>query len=161
MARIDSLGESPSWLVPEKKKAGKKDKARRRTFSELVESAAEGGEASADDLSRSESKRGIDELLDGVFSAGDALKKAPTLETIRDYRRRVKDFVRFVVSHSVAVEETTSGATILKRKRFTLVRVIDEKIEALAASVLAGQKEQLSILAQIDQINGLLVDLVS
>jgi len=161
MARIDSLGESPSWLIPEKKKAGKKDKTRLRTFSDLVESAAQGEEASADDLSSSKGKRGINELLDGVFSAGEALKKAPTLETIRDYRQKVKDFIRFVVSHAVQVEETTSGANILKRKRFTLVRVIDEKLEALAASVLAGQKEQMSILAQIDQINGLLVDLVS
>ena len=69
--------------------------------------------------------------------------------------------MKYVVQNSVRVEETTSGANILKRKRFTLVRVIDEKLDALAATVLAGQKEQISILAQIDQINGLLVDLIS
>ena len=96
-----------------------------------------------------------------MFSAGDALKKAPTLEAIRDYRQQVKAFVTFAVAHSIAVEETTSGANILKRKRFTMVKVIDEKLEALAASVLAAQKEQLAILAQIDEINGLLVNLVS
>jgi len=73
----------------------------------------------------------------------------------------VKDFLKYVVQKSVRVEETLSGANILKRKRFTLVRVIDEKLDALAASVLAVQKEQISILAQIDQINGMLVDLVS
>lgn len=83
------------------------------------------------------------------------------MDTIREYRHTVKSFVKFVVQHSIRVEETTSGANIMKRKRFTLVRVIDEKLDALAASVLAGQKEQISILAQIDQINGLLVDLVS
>ncbi len=161
MARIDSLGEASSWLVPEKKKAGKKDKTQRKTFSELVESAGQSEGASAEDLSQPEAGRGIQELLEGVFSSGEALKKAPTTDTIRDYRRRVKAFVRYVVSKAVAVEETTSGANVLKRKRFTLVRVIDEKLEALAASVLAGQREQLSILAQIDQINGLLIDLVS
>ena len=41
------------------------------------------------------------------------------------------------------------------------MKVIDEKLEALAVSVLAAQKEQFAILAQIDEINGLLVDLVS
>ncbi len=161
MARIDSLGEPSSWLVPEKKKAGKKDKAQRKTFSELVESAEQGEGAEQEDLSDSERRRGLEELLDGVFASGDALKKTPTLETIREYRHTVKSFVKFVVQHSIRVEETTSGANIMKRKRFTLVRVIDEKLDALAASVLAGQKEQISILAQIDQINGLLVDLVS
>ena len=96
-----------------------------------------------------------------MFASGDALKKTPDMDTIREYRHTVKSFVKFVVQHSIRVEETTSGANIMKRKRFTLVRVIDEKLDALAASVLAGQKEQISILAQIDQINGLLVDLVS
>ena len=161
MARIDSLGEPSSWLVPEKKKAGKKDKAQRKTFSELVESAEQGEGAEQEDLSDSERRRGLEELLDGVFASGDALKKTPTMDTIREYRHTVKSFVKFVVQHSIRVEETTSGANIMKRKRFTLVRVMDEKLDALAASVLAGQKEQISILAQIDQINGLLVDLVS
>jgi len=161
VARIDSLGEPSSWLIPEKKKAGKKDKAQRKTFSELVESAEQGEGAEQEDLSDSERRRGLEELLDGVFASGDALKKTPTMDTIREYRHTVKSFVKFVVQHSIRVEETTSGANIMKRKRFTLVRVMDEKLDALAASVLAGQKEQISILAQIDQINGLLVDLVS
>ena len=34
-------------------------------------------------------------------------------------------------------------------------------LDALAAQVLSGQKDQMSILAHIDQINGMLVDLVS
>ena len=83
------------------------------------------------------------------------------MEAIKEYRQQVKAFIKFAVEHSIAVEETTSGANILKRKRFTMVKVIDEKLEALAVSVLAAQKEQLAILAQIDEINGLLVNLVS
>ena len=126
-----------------------------------MESAEQGEGAEQEDLSDSERRRGLEELLDGVFASGDALKKTPAMDTIREYRHTVKSFVKFVVQHSIRVEETTSGANIMKRKRFTLVRVMDEKLDALAASVLAGQKEQISILAQIDQINGLLVDLVS
>jgi uncharacterized protein len=161
MARIDSLGEPFQYPVPDKKKTGKKEKAGRKSFSQLVESAEDSGEASAEDLGGAEGRGSIEELLDGVFTAGDALKKAPTFESIKEYRQRVKAFVAYAVAHSVALESTTSGANILKRKRFTLVKVIDEKLEALAASVLAAQKEQLAILAQIDEINGLLVNLVS
>ena len=161
MERIDSLGESSSRLIPEKKKAGKKEKAQRRVFSDLVDSAESSEEATGNDLSEEAARRGIEELLDSVFSSGEKLKKAPTMETIRNYRQRVKAFVKYVVDHTLAVDEKTSGVNILKRKRFTIVRVIDEKLEALAVSVLSAQREQMSILAQIDQINGLLVDLVS
>jgi uncharacterized protein YaaR (DUF327 family) len=161
MARIDSLGEAYQYPVPDKKKAGKREKTQRREFSRLVESAAEEGEISAEDYGDSEQRRSIEELLDAVFSAGDALKKNGTMEAIRAYRHRVRAFVKFAVAHSIAVEEKTSGANILKRKRFTLVRVIDEKLEALAVSVLAAQRDQMAILAQIDEINGMLVNLVS
>ena len=161
MARIDSLGESSQYPIPEKKKAGRREKTQRREFSNLVESAAEESELTPEDFNDARRRRSVEELLDAVFSAGDSLKKAPTLEAIKEYRRHVKEFVKFTVAHSIAVEETTSGTNILRRKRFTMVKVIDEKLEALAMSVLAAQKDQLAILAQIDEINGMLVNLVS
>ncbi|MGA2641405.1 MAG: YaaR family protein [Spirochaetia bacterium] len=161
MARIDSLGEPFQYLVPEKKKVGRQRKTPPREFSHLVESAAEEGELTPEEFGDAERRRSIEELLDAVFSAGDRLKKTPTLDAIKDYRQQVKAFVKFAVAHSIAVEETTSGANILKRKRFTMVSVIDEKLESLTASVLAAQKDQLAILAQIEEINGMLVNLVS
>jgi uncharacterized protein len=161
MARIDSLGEPYQYPVPDRKKAGRKDKTRAQRFSDLVESASEGAESDADDLDERRRRATVEEMLDAVFSAGDELKKSPTFESIKDYRNKVSDFIRFAVRNSIVVEETTSGANILKRKRFTLVKVIDEKLEALALSVLGAQKEQMTILARIDEINGLLVDLVS
>jgi uncharacterized protein YaaR (DUF327 family) len=160
MARIDSLGEASSWHIPEKKKAHRKEKMPLRTFSQMVESAAE-GEQLSDELPDGRGRRTIEELLDGVFAAGDQLKSAPTIDAIREYRQKVRAFVKYAVDHMLSVEETTSGANIMKRKRFTLVKVIDEKLDSLAASVLAAQREQLAILAQVDEINGLLVDLIS
>ena len=161
MARIDSLGESWQHQIPEKKKASRREKTQPREFSNLVESAAEDAELTPQDFDEAQRRHSVEELLDAVFSTGDSLKKAPTLEAIREYRRHVKAFVKFTVAHSIAVEETTSGSNILKRKRFTMVKVIDEKLEALAVSVLAAQRDQLAILAQIDEINGMLVNLVS
>lgn len=158
MARIDSLGEASPYHVPDHKRAGKKEKGRWRTFSRLVEAAAEGSRA--DDGGGRRDRRSLEELLDEVFAAGAALKSAPTLTAVSDYRARVQAFLRHVVDRMLAVEERTSGGSLPKRKRYTLIRVIDGKLEALAASVLSAQREQLGILAQVDEINGLLVDLV-
>jgi hypothetical protein len=160
MARIDSLGEASPYQVPEHKKARKKEKGRWRTFSSLVEEAT-GGSRAGDGGAGRRDRRSVEELLDEVFAAGGALKAAPTLEAIRGYRERVQAFVRHVVDHMLEVEESTSGTNVLKRKRYTLLRVIDGKLEALAASVLSAQREQLAILAQVDEINGMLVDLIS
>jgi uncharacterized protein len=161
MARIDSLGEPWQYPVSEKKKPARKEKAKRREFSGLVESAAEGEAPDAEDGEGRGRHPALQELLDDVFTAGDHLKSAQTLDAIKDYRQKVKAFVKYAVEHSIAVEETTSGVNILNRKRFTLVKVIDEKLDSLAVTVLAAQKDQIAMLAQIDEINGLLVDLTS
>jgi len=59
------------------------------------------------------------------------------------------------------VEQKESGINILKRKRFTSIRVIDQRLERLVADILQDQAEQLEILNRIDEINGLLVNLVA
>jgi uncharacterized protein YaaR (DUF327 family) len=160
MARIDSLGEASPYHVPDRKKAQKKEKGRWRTFSRMVEEATRGSRADDGGAGRRD-RRSVEELLDEVFAAGGTLKLAPTLEAIREYRERVQAFLRHVVDHMLEVEETTSGANLARRKRYTLIRVIDGKLETLAASVISAQREQLGILAQVDEINGMLVDLVS
>jgi hypothetical protein len=160
MARIDSLGEASPYHVPDRKKAQKKEKGRWRTFSRMVEEAGRGRRADDGGTGRRE-RRSVEELLDEVFAAGGALKAAPTLDAIRQYRERVQAFLRHVVEHMLEVEETTSGANLARRKRYTLIRVIDGKLETLAASVLSAQREQLGILAQVDEINGMLVDLTT
>jgi len=47
----------------------------------------------------------------------------------------------------------------MQQKKYVIIRVIDEKLEDLAAHVLKSQGEQLDILDRIDEINGLLIDL--
>ena len=160
MARIDSLGEASPYHVPDRKKTGKKEKGGWRSFSRMVEDAAR-GQRSGDGTEGRRDRRSLEELLDEVFAAGGALKSAPTFEAIREYRERVQAFLRHVVDHMMAVEETVSGANLARRKRYTQLKVIDLKLEALAASVLSAQREQLGILAQVDEVNGMLVDLVS
>jgi uncharacterized protein YaaR (DUF327 family) len=159
MARIDSLGESAAYHIPDKKRAQKKEKAL-KSFSGMIQEAKEDNELSSD-LTDSRQKRTLEELLDGVFDSGRRLKDLPTLDRVKEYRQKVKAFVKYAVSRMLAVKETTSGVNVLKRKRFTLVEVIDRQLEALAMSVLSSQHEQMEILAQVDEINGLLVDLVS
>ncbi len=158
MDRIDSLGSSSSFRRPGKKKVGKKSLAR---FSQAEESVKESTVPFAGFLELSAATGTVEELLDGVTEAGDRLKRSQTTEDIRAYRLAVKNFLRFIVDHVLDVEEHVSGVNVLKRKKFTLVRVIDQKLESLANAVLLGQSDQLDVLRRLEEINGLLVDLTT
>jgi hypothetical protein len=103
----------------------------------------------------------LESLLDDVHAAGDVLKEKQVPATIVAYKNAVRAFVRYVVDEAFDVTESTSGRNILKRKKYTQVQVIDQKLEQMAAGILSNQKSQLDLLGKIDEINGLLVDLVS
>ncbi|MBN1520716.1 MAG: YaaR family protein [Spirochaetales bacterium] len=100
------------------------------------------------------------ELLDAVTVAGELLKRDATTDAIKGYKKAVRDFVHYVVERAYDVDEHVSGRSVLKRKKFTTVTVIDEKLERLAADVLSAQRDKLDILRRLDEIHGLLVDLL-
>ncbi|MDR2485923.1 MAG: DUF327 family protein [Treponema sp.] len=102
----------------------------------------------------------VRDLLDEIHSAGDDLKNRPLPEEIKRYKKAVKNFLRYVVKYGYTAEKQVSGANLLKRKNFTIVQVVDTKLEQLAAGILAGQTAQLDILHRLEEITGLLVDLM-
>ena len=100
------------------------------------------------------------EQLDAIHSFGERLKRDPNLSNLQEYRRLVQEFLNDVVSGAYALDRQESGRNILKRKRFTLVSRINQKLDRLAVGLMQTQTEQLDLLARIDEINGLLVNLV-
>ena len=107
-----------------------------------------------------ESDESVESLLDTVHGLGEQLKKDARRQTLLEYKEAVRRFLGFVVSHGVAVEEHVSGHNIMRRKRFSIVAVVDEQLERLGAGVLQSQQDQLEILRRVDEIYGLLIDLV-
>ncbi len=167
MARID-FPEGPSPFAPiplpqrkgdEGKKAGRGKGIFRSSLTKALDekkSAGELGVSPAADYSNG----AIGELLDAVHEAGDRLKEHVSIAEVQAYKKAVRDFVHHVVENAWSVEKKTSGGNILKRKEFYRLAVIDESLEKLAAEILRNQRDRLEILRRIDEINGMLVDLL-
>jgi uncharacterized protein YaaR (DUF327 family) len=144
----------------------KKEKTGIRSFAQLVSSEAVASEtvdtsAIPERLIGLAPEKILEALLDDVHSSGDRLKGSQLPDNIVAYKNAVRSFMKYIVASSYTVIERTSGGNILKRKKFTQVQIIDEKLEQLAAGILSNQKDQLGLLGKIEEINGLLVDLMS
>lgn len=172
MAKVELPDGINSYLNPvvhtavnaEGKKAQGKISGRKigRTspFAGLLDTASSEAERAAESLQdASPSEEHLRQLLDDVHEAGEELKARAVQSTILRYKAAVRQFLHYIVENSYTVEERTSGMNILKRKKFTLIQVVDRKLEQLAAGILAGQSNQLDILARLDEIAGLLIDL--
>jgi uncharacterized protein YaaR (DUF327 family) len=132
----------------------------KKGFALLFEKAAHNETSTGNIKELPLSEDSLHELLDEVHSTGDALSRRPFPPEIKAYREAVRTFVHYVVENGYDTEEQISGTAVLKRKKFTLVRVIDSKLEGMASAILRGQLNQLEILEKLDEIKGLLVDLI-
>ncbi len=102
-------------------------------------------------------------LLDRVTMSSEYLKKNPFTDAFADYRKKISQFMRFVVKNCYDVEEslgTISARSPRPKKRY-IVKVVDDKLDQLAREILENNVDQLKMLAKVDEINGLLIDMLS
>jgi uncharacterized protein len=165
MDKIGSLGSGNfSYQDKDKKKVKKKEAQAVSFLSALdrVEDSTAAGSLREVSLGSVE-ENDLEQLLDDLHQLGERLKQAPTMTAVLEYKRSVKEFLRYVVSHALEVEEREGvkfANPLKKQKKYTMIKVIDQKVEQLAAGVLQNQRSQLDMLKAVDEIYGLLVDLM-
>jgi hypothetical protein len=171
MAKIEGVpdGVAQAWatgtLAPRDARSGKAarggkaDKARFRETLEKAEEAGAAVEAAEAAASDAGVDSGLEAMLDAVHELGGALARNPSAEAIDEYKRAVRRFMRRVVEESWGITERTSGMNVMKRKKYVTVEIVDRKLERLAADLISTQRGQLDILARVEEIQGLLVDL--
>ncbi|GHV75512.1 hypothetical protein AGMMS49942_03330 [Spirochaetia bacterium] len=161
MDKVDIPGGTLPFFNPAAYTKGPKSRALKKTpFSRLLEEKGLGAAAEAEALtSYPPSEEALQELLDEVHSAGDALKQRPLGEEIKQYKRAVRQFLHYVMENGYTVK-TESYLFNHEKRRKVQIEVVDQKLEALASGILSGQLRQLELLARLDEITGLLVDLM-
>lgn len=103
-------------------------------------------------------------LKDAADIAADKLKASPLSENFADYRKKVSQFMRYVVKHAYGTEQyARSGKNKMGRKLApnTLVVVVDKKLDEIAQWLMHSHSDTLQMLAKVEEINGLLVDLMA
>jgi uncharacterized protein YaaR (DUF327 family) len=147
---------------------------RETRFSTILEKAAEELPAEAELPELPDSPEAVTILQDAVHSAGDELARRPFPEEIQRYKRAVRNFLRYVVDKGYTTERQIGIPQYLRpnyrgphgrpeareRKTYTLIQVVDEKLEQLAAGILTGQTTQMELLARLEEISGILIDLL-
>jgi len=120
------------------------------------------------------SEEAVNSLMDEVRDAGDRLKSRPFGEEILRYKQAVRNFINYVVQNCYSKEyddgilnklkpsfkgkRSTPEAT--ERTQYVKIQVIDKKLEDLAAMLLSSQGRQMELVSRLEEIKGLLIDLL-
>ncbi len=165
MAKVDLPDNLLAGFVPgmlgRKTSEGGKASGAKGSFKVALRDAEKADGTGTDISAEPFTEAELGEMLDGVFGLGEELKRNPSPDAVTAYKRAVRNFVHHVVERSYKLEERSSARDVLKRKKFSSLSVVDEKLERLAAEVISAQRSQLDILGRIDEINGMLVDLIT
>ncbi|MBP2650404.1 MAG: hypothetical protein H6Q74_1229 [Firmicutes bacterium] len=105
------------------------------------------------------SKERLNALLEKLDSQGKRLGDVPTYSELKAYRELVRGFLGEVVSQAYIVQSDVGWDRQGRQKLYSVIKEIDKHLTGLAEDVRVGQERQLNILAKVDAIRGMLVDL--
>lgn len=94
-----------------------------------------------------------------VTAAGEDLARTLHLRHLAAYQELVRDFLTAVVAQAYRLRREVGRDRRGRARVFQIVLKVDEALADLAQAVLEGEQARLRILARLDEIRGLLVDL--
>lgn len=101
----------------------------------------------------------LHKMADDITEQGKRFSRTPTYRELKAYRELVRQFVREAVENTFMLQNRTGWDRRGRQKIYTLVQQIDATLAELTELVKEGQENQLEILAKLDAIRGMLVDL--
>ncbi|MBN2754965.1 MAG: YaaR family protein [Candidatus Goldbacteria bacterium] len=114
------------------------------------------------DATEDQVKKNLDQLIEELSEQAKVLVKRRTFTELDKYKSLVKNFMKKAVETMYTVKFSDSSKVMARRKKvYVLVEKVDEELEKLTAQILNSQEETLDLLATIDRIRGILVDMYS
>jgi uncharacterized protein YaaR (DUF327 family) len=100
-------------------------------------------------------------LLERIDMQAQKLSERLDIAELKRYRTLVTEFIDLSVKHSSEYhrEHTLDGKG--RHRIFGIVKKIDIELENLTREVIKGQKDNIGVLAKLDDIRGLLVDIIT
>lgn len=100
-------------------------------------------------------------MMSEITEHGKKLGKHMDVRDMKRYRALIKEFMNEIVSRS----HEFSRENFLDRKGrhrvYGMVKLVDKKLDELAQELISDEKDNIAILSKIDEIRGILLDILT
>lgn len=100
-------------------------------------------------------------LMDQITEQGDKLAKHMDIGDMKRYRGLVKDFLNEIVNRSHEFSRENFLDRRGRHRVYGIVRLVDKNLDDLAQELVKDEKDHLTILGKVDEIRGLLLDIIA
>ena len=106
-------------------------------------------------------KEKLKNLLERIDMQSQRLSERVDIGELKRYRTLVKEFLDISLKNSSQFHKEHTLDSKGRHRIFAIVKKIDTELENLASEVLRQQKGNINILAKLDEIRGLLLDIIT
>ncbi len=99
-------------------------------------------------------------MTENIFSQGELVKKRMDITELKKYKEMVSDFLREAVKFSHEFKKDSSFDARGRHRVYSIVKKVNEKLDDMTQALLSEQADNIKVIDSIDEVRGLLVDLV-
>ena len=97
----------------------------------------------------------IGDIIEKLEISGKRFSENPNAENLSIYKKNVQIFLSFVTKNSYNIKEIYG-----RRVDYKIINTINSKLEDLSQQVIRQEVPRMSLLDKIDEIRGLIIDLI-
>jgi uncharacterized protein YaaR (DUF327 family) len=112
-------------------------------------------------IDRSNAMEILTKMSQDIVKQGEVLAQRYDIEELKRYKRMLSEFMAEAVRHSYEFSKRPTRDGRGRHHVYAIVKRINEKLEKITQDILSQQVEQIQLIADISDINGMLVDLLA
>ena len=99
-------------------------------------------------------------LIGSITDKGKKITRHMDINDLKDYRRMITEFINEVVTNSHEFSRENFLDRRGRHRVYGIVRMINKDLDELAQELLKTEKDHLAILEKVNEIQGLLLDIL-
>lgn len=100
-------------------------------------------------------------MLQEISAQGKKLAKHMDIKDMKHYRELIKEFMNEIVNRSHKFSRENFLDKKGRHRVYTMIRLVDKNMDELAEALIQDEKDHILILNKIDEIRGLLLDILT
>lgn len=112
-------------------------------------------------IEESELQTKLSSLLEEITTQGESIKKRRDIRDMKKYRELIKDFMNEIATRSHKFTRENFLDRRGRHRVYGMIKLVNKNLDELAEALIADEKDTITILGKIDEIRGLLLDILA
>ncbi len=100
-------------------------------------------------------------LLEEITNQGESIKKRRDIKEMKRYREMIKEFMNEITTRSHKFSRENFLDRRGRHRVYGMIRQVNKNLDDLAEALLSEEQDSITILSKIDEIRGLLLDILA